>query len=94
MTWKNYREAVHCCRKRICVVKYQLELELSSTVGPIKSYLFVSFNIFTVRGSRKKNIGSFLNEEGHLTGRNTDKAGLFSVFFASVLAVKTESSLI
>ncbi|GAB0184195.1 mitochondrial enolase superfamily member 1 [Grus japonensis] len=69
-------------KEKICVAKAQLELKLASTVGNNKKGFFKYVNN---KRRTRENIGSLLvNENGHLTNRDIDKAETFNAFFASV----------
>ncbi|GAB0181631.1 mitochondrial enolase superfamily member 1 [Grus japonensis] len=80
-TWEDYRDAANLCREKIHVAKAQLELKLASTVGDNKKGFFKYVNN---KRRTRENIGSLLNENGHLTNRDIDKAEMFNAFFASV----------
>ncbi|GAB0184088.1 mitochondrial enolase superfamily member 1 [Grus japonensis] len=79
--WEDYRDAARLCREKICAAKAQLELKLASTVGDNKKGFFKYIN--NKRKSRE-NIGSLLDENGHLTNRDIDKTETFHAFFAFV----------
>ncbi|GAB0204308.1 mitochondrial enolase superfamily member 1 [Grus japonensis] len=80
-TWEDYRDAARLCREKIRVAKAQLELKLASTVGDNKKGFFKYVNN---KRRTRENIGSLLNENGHLTNRDIDKAETFNAAFASV----------
>ncbi|GAB0179481.1 mitochondrial enolase superfamily member 1 [Grus japonensis] len=79
--WEDYRDAAHLCREKNHVTKVQLELKLASTVGDNKKGFFKYVNN---KRRTRDNIGSLLDENGHLTNRDIDKAETFNAFFASV----------
>ncbi|GAB0207904.1 mitochondrial enolase superfamily member 1 [Grus japonensis] len=80
-TWEDYRDAAHLCREKIRAAKAQLELKLASTVGDnIKGF----FKYVNNKRRTRENIGSLLDENGHLTNRDIDKAEMFNAAFASV----------
>ncbi|GAB0203202.1 hypothetical protein GRJ2_002785800 [Grus japonensis] len=78
---EDYRDAARLCGERIRAAKAQLELKLASTVGDNKKGFFKYVNN---KRRTRENIGSLLNENGHLTNRDIDKAETFNAFFASV----------
>ena len=80
-TWEDYRDAVCHCREEICVAKAQLELKLTSTVKDNKKGFFKYVNS---KRQARNNIGPLLDEHGHLTNRDIDKAEMFNAFFALV----------
>ncbi|GAB0204012.1 mitochondrial enolase superfamily member 1 [Grus japonensis] len=80
-TWEDYRDAARLCREKIHAAKAQLELKLASTVGDNKKGFFKYVNN---KRRTRDNIGSLLDENGHLTNRDIDKAEMFNAFFTSV----------
>ena len=72
--WEDYRDAACPCREKIHAAKAQLELKLASTVGENKKGSLKYVN--NKRGTRE-NIGLLLDENGHLTNRDIDKAEAF-----------------
>ncbi|GAB0206495.1 mitochondrial enolase superfamily member 1 [Grus japonensis] len=80
-TWEDYRDAVRHCREKIRVVKAQLEFKLDSTVKDNKKGFLKYVNS---KRRTRDNIGPLLDEVGHLTNRDVDKAEMFNAFFASV----------
>ncbi|GAB0208000.1 mitochondrial enolase superfamily member 1 [Grus japonensis] len=80
-TWEDYRDAARLCREKIHAAKAQLELKLASTVGDNKKGVFKYVNN---KRRTRDNIGSLLDENGHLTNRDIDKAEMFNAAFASV----------
>lgn len=88
VTWKDYRDAALLCRERMQAAKAQLELKLSSRVGDNKKV----FKYVNVKRRTRANIGPILDEDGHLTNRDTDKAEMFNPFFASVFNTSDEAN--
>ena len=71
VTGEDYRDAVHHCREKIRATKAQLEFKLASTVKDNKK----GFLKYVNRKRRiRDNIGLLLDEAGHLTNRDVDKA--------------------
>ena len=79
--WKEYRDAIHVCREKICVAKAQLELKLAMSVGDNK---IVFFRYVNRKRRTKENIGPLLDGEGLLTDNDIGKAETLNAFFASV----------
>ncbi|GAB0205527.1 mitochondrial enolase superfamily member 1 [Grus japonensis] len=79
--WEDYRDAACLHGEKIHVAKAQLELKLASTVGHNKKDFFKYVNN---KRRTRESIGSLLDENGHLTNRDIDKAETFNAFFASV----------
>ena len=81
MTWEDYRDAARLCRVRIQAAKAQLELKLASSVGDKENGFLKDVN-----GKRRTRayIGPILDEDGHLTNRDTDKAERCNAFFTSI----------
>ncbi|KAK4810807.1 LOW QUALITY PROTEIN: hypothetical protein QYF61_008779 [Mycteria americana] len=80
-TQEDYKDAVHHCQEKIHTTKAQLELKLASTVVDNKKGFLKYVNS---KRRTKENIGLLLDEVGHLTNRDEDKAEIFNAFFASV----------
>ena len=81
VTREDYRDAVHHCREKICAAKAQLEFKLASTVKDNKKGFFKYVNS---KRRIRDNIGPLLDEVGHLTNRDIDKAETLNAFFASI----------
>ena len=77
----NYRDDIHLCRDKICVAKTQLQLKLASTVADNKKYFLKYVNSKRRTKKKKKSTGLLLDEGGHFTKRNVDKAEMFNAFF-------------
>ena len=82
MTREDYRDAVCPCRNKICVAKAPLEFKLSSTVKDNQKGFLKHVNS---KRRMRDNIDLLLDEVGHLTNRDVDKAEMFNAFFTSVL---------
>ncbi|KAK4807141.1 hypothetical protein QYF61_018482, partial [Mycteria americana] len=80
-TREDYRDAVCHCREKIRAAKARLEFKLASTVKDNKKGFLKSINS---KRRTRDNIGLLLDEVGHLTNRDVDKAETFNAFFASV----------
>ncbi|GAB0177896.1 hypothetical protein GRJ2_000254900 [Grus japonensis] len=81
-TREDYRDAAHLCGEKIRAAKAQLELKLASTVGDNKKGFFKYANN---KRRTRDNIGSLLDENGHLTNRDIDKAEI-SLMLSSPLS--------
>lgn len=64
MTQEDYRDAICYCRQKICVAKAQLEL--TSIVEGNRRARYVHSKL-----TSRDNTGLLLEEEGHLTNRDT-----------------------
>ncbi|KAK4810960.1 hypothetical protein QYF61_014432 [Mycteria americana] len=80
-TREDYRDAVRHCREKIRAAKARLEFKLASTVKDNKKGFLKYVNS---KRRIRDNIGPLLDEVGHLTNRDVDKAETFNAFFASV----------
>ncbi|KAK4807113.1 hypothetical protein QYF61_018454 [Mycteria americana] len=87
-TTEDYRDAVrllnhlnHLNHEKIHAAKARLEFKLDSTVKDNKKGFSKSINS---KRRTRDNIGPLLDEVGHLTNGDVDKAEMFNAFFASV----------
>jgi len=84
-TWEEYRNVVRACREAMRKAKVHLELNLARDVKDNKKGFFKYINS---KRKTKENVGPLLNEVGALVTENTEKAELWSTFFASVFTAK------
>ena len=81
VTWKDYKDTVCLCREKISAAKGRSELKLASTVADNKKLIFKCSNN---KRKTRENFGSLLDENGHLTNKDTNKAETFNAFFVSL----------
>lgn len=75
VTQEDCRDAVHKCMEKICTAEAQLELKLASAVVGHKK----GFKHVNSKRKTKGNIGLLLDEVGHPTSRDEDKAQTFNI---------------
>lgn len=78
MTLKVYRDAVRCCKEKICVAKDQFEFKLASTMKDTNTKFLIYIN---TKRRMRDNIDLLLDESSNLTNRHTDKVKTFNSIF-------------